>query len=457
MSAHAINQAESDERLVLGDGAKPLVVFGAVAAVVGIVAAIALGYSRASGFQPFLFAYLTAYAFFLSIVLGATFFVLTQHLTRAGWSVGVRRIAEHLMGLMPWMALLTVPLLISVVTLRGDLYRWALPVNAQTTTPQMLEAAAKGEPDETASESAAGSASEETPQHRMLDSNTLQKRLYGIRWLNPWFFIARVIVYFAILMAIAGYYRNQSLRQDTTADSDITRRLQAAAGFCTVVFGLVLTGLAGDLLMSLDAHWYSTMWAVYYFAGCALVIFAVLILIVWMLQRAGYLRKTVNVEHYHDLGKYLFGFTFFWGYIAFGQYMLLWYASIPEEIQWFSRHGATTVSANVSIWSYLLVAILFGGLLIPYAGLLSRHPKRKIPILVFWALWVLVFRFADMLWIVMPEYPGKFSASMVLLTAAAVVGMGGLLLAIFIRGLLGQNLRPAADPRLAESLAFQNI
>ena len=449
MSAHATKEAESNERLVLGEGAKPLVVFGAVAAVVGIVAAIALGYSRSSGFQPFLFAYLAAYAFCLSIVLGATFFVLIQHLTRAGWSVGVRRIPEHIMGLMPWMALLAIPMVVSVVLQRGELYPWAQPLSA--ATPQAIAAAQKGEAEEAAETPSAQEA--ENAAHRRLDAITLQKR----GWLNPWFFVLRMVAYYAILLGIASFYKNQSLRQDTTADPNITRRLQACAGFCVVIFGLTLTGLAGDLFMSLDPHWFSTIWAVYYFAGCTLANFSTLIIIIWLLQRAGYLGNTVNIEHYHDLGKYLFGFTFFWGYIAFSQYMLLWYANIPEEIEWFNRHGATTVAANITGWSFVIVALLFGQLLIPFAGLLSRHVKRAPNILVLWALWVLSFHLLDTIWIVMPEYPGRFSGSTVLLLAAAVIGMAGLLMALLVRGLLGQNLRPAADPRLAESLAFQNI
>jgi hypothetical protein len=449
VSGHATKQVGSNERLVLGEGAKPLVVLGAVAAVVGIVAAIALGYSKASGFEPFLYAYLAAYAFCFSIVLGATFFVLIQHLTRAGWSVGVRRVAEHVMGLMPWMALLAIPMVLSVMIQKGELYPWAQPLSA--ASPQAIAAAQKGEAEEPAETPSAHEA--EAGGHRALDAVTLQKR----GWLNPWFFTARMIVYYAILLGIASFYKNQSLRQDTTADPNITRKLQACAGFCVVIFGLTLTGLAGDLFMSLDPHWYSTMWGVYYFAGCTLGNFSTLILVVWLLQRAGYLRNTINVEHYHDLGKYLFGFTFFWGYIAFSQYMLLWYANIPEEIEWFNRHGATTVAANITGWSYVILALLFGQLLIPFAGLLSRYAKRRPNLLAFWALWVLSFHLLDSIWIVMPEYPGTFSVSMIVLTIAAVVGMAGLLTMLFVRGLLGQNLRPAADPRLGESLAFQNI
>ncbi len=144
-----------------------------------------------------------------------------------------------------------------------------------------------------------------------------------------------------------------------------------------VLLGLTVTGAAFDMFMSLDPHWYSTMFGVYFFAGSAVSFFGVIILIAFLLQRGGFLARSIDTEHYHDLGKFLFGFVFFWGYIAFSQYMLLWYANIPEETEWFARHGATTVKNvitgdapfhyAVSGWSAVVLAILFGQLLIPFA------------------------------------------------------------------------------------------
>ena len=453
MAEHAKTKLAPDERLTLGAGARPLFVFGLGAGAVGILVLIVFAF--AVGSRPALFAYLTAVAFFLSIALGSLFFVMMQHLTAAGWSVVVRRIAEAYTTWIPWLGLACVPLLISVLLQNGNLYRWALPMSA--ASPEAIAAAHKGEPeaeepshpDVTTPTKDAGA----SEQWGKLDSNTIQKRA----WLNPWFFAIRIAAYFAIWIAMASWYRKLSAQQDQSGDPNLTRKMQKWAGFHMVVFGLTLTGAAGDLLMSLDPHWYSTMWAVYYFAGSALVIFAVLIITVYLLQRAGYLRQSITVEHYHDLGKFLFGFTFFWGYIAFGQYMLLWYANIPEEIAWFSRHGATTVRENITGWSYVMVAILFGQLLIPYAGLLSRHVKRAVPVLVFWAVWQLAFHLLDIYWIVMPEYPGKFNAGTIIASIAALAGLGGFLLAVLARTLAGQSLLPVADPRLGQSLAFENF
>jgi hypothetical protein len=452
---------------MLGDEARPLITIGRNLGVIGIVGAAALGIS--GYFQGFLYAYTAAYAFFLSIVLGAMFFVLTQHLTAAGWSVGVRRIAEALMQLIPVMAVLAIPLVVTVVFQSDKLYPWAGPI---TLDQGIVDAVSKGHM-EKANDLFEASHSKpppvkptdvevkggevQTAPPRGIDPNVLQKRITGIYWLNPFFWVFRIIVYFAIWSYIAKWYYNQSLRQDTTGDADITRAMQKWAGFWTVMLGLTLTGAAGDLLMSLDPHWFSTMWGVYYFAGSALAIFATLIIIVAILQAAGYLRNSITIEHYHDLGKYLFGFTFFWGYIAFSQYMLLWYANIPDEVTWFNRHGATTDPKHLTGWSIVILLILFGQLLIPFAGLLSRHVKRATVALVFWAVWQLAFHLLDTYWIVMPEYPGKYGVLTFAASVCAYVGIGGVLLAVLVRGLVGQNLRPVADPRLPESLAFHNI
>ena len=464
MAGHETTTTAGDERLVLGDEARPLITIGRNLGVIGIVGAAALGVS--GYFQGFLYAYTAAYCFFLSIVLGAMFFVLTQHLTAAGWSVGVRRIAEALMQLMPAMAVLAIPMVLTVVFQSDKLYPWAGKITlddkivAAVKANRMEEAnklfAASRAGAEGAKHEGAEAGGAEAAPFRGLDPVTLQKRITGIYWLNPAFWVLRIIVYFAIWIFIARWYSDQSLRQDTTGNADLTRRMQKWSGFWTVVLGLTLTGAAGDLFMSLDPHWFSTMWGVYYFAGSALAIFSTLIIIVALLQAFGYLRKTVTIEHYHDLGKYLFGFTFFWGYIAFSQYMLLWYANIPEEIEWFNRHGATTVHANISMWSWVILAILFGQLLIPFGGLMSRHVKRVTVVLVFWAVWQLFFNLIDMYWIVMPEYPGKYNLLIFAASICAFVGIGGVLLAVLIRGLVNQNLRPVADPRLIESLAFHN-
>ena len=196
------------------------------------------------------------------------------------------------------------------------------------------------------------------------------------------------------------------------------------------------------------------MFGVYYFSGAIMAAFAAVIIVLHLVQQAGYLRGSVSVEHYHDLGKFLFGFVFFWGYIAFSQYMLLWYSSIPEEVEWLARRGATTVREDISGWTVVSLAILLGQLLIPFAGLLSRHIKRNVTALVFWAGWVLVFHYIDVYWLIMPEQ-GAFRPALIDMTC--LLAVGGAWTAVLVRLMAGQSLRPLADPRVVESLTFQNV
>ena len=455
MAAHATNQGASNERLVLGANARSVSVGAAVVAVAGLVVALILGWMSDTSLRRFFFAYLTAFAFCLSIVLGSLIIVLLNHLAAAGWNVSVRRINESIAALMPAVAVLAIPIVATVIVQRGTIYPWALPLSA--ASPETIHAAAMGETVEEA-EGGENAASAPKAAGLHLDSVTVQKR----RWMNPWFWTLRVVLYFAIWSWISVWYRNQSLLQDKTADPNLTRKMQKMAGICVVIVGLTLTGAAGDFLMSLDPHWFSTIFGVYYFAGSFLSAWATLIVSVYLFQRAGYLRRSIGIEHYHDLGKYLFGFTFFYGYIAFSQYMLLWYANIPEEVEWYSRHGATTVPQNMTGWTCVILGVLFGQILIPFAGLMSRHVKRRIGVLVCWAVWVLAFHFLDIFWMVMPEYARAgygvtFHPWTIVIDIAATLGLGGVLVAVFIRSLADHSLRPTADPRLAESLAFQNI
>ncbi len=460
MATHAPSKTPSDERLQLGDRAKPLTTIAMVAGVVGLVLTIIIGSMQGDHFRRFYFSYLTSFMYFLSLGLGALFFVLIQFLARVGWSVSVRRIAEVMASILPVLGLLSLPIFVSVVTLKGDLFPWALPMSAAVHEEGHAEAKKGAEAPAVDHVKKAEAAKE----GRTLDEETLVKRAY----LNPTFFVIRLIFYFVIWSVISVFYLKQSGLQDSTRDIGITAKLQAYSAPSLILLGLTLTGAAFDLIMSLDPHWYSTMFGVYYFAGSAVSFFAVLILFTFLLQRAGFLKRSIDIEHYHDMGKFLFAFTFFWGYIAFSQYMLLWYANIPEEIEWFARHGATTVkdvvTGNVPLhyavsgWSAVIVALLFGQLLIPFGGLLSRHVKRKTGVLVFWAVWILVLHFVDMYWLIMPQYAEgdtKFSVS--LMDFTALIGIGGVFVFAWLRTASKYSLRPLADPRLSEALAFENF
>jgi len=455
-----------------------------IAAGAGLVLALILGFIPGDEFKRFFYSYLAAWGFFLAISLGAIFFVLTQHVSRAGWSVNVRRVAEMLAALMPALSILSLPIFVAVLMHRGDLYRWALPMSAaepaETRTAEhpsavkdeKHELAASKEQEELAS--TAGNQQidpvknwkvdeefrheqDPGPGKRHIDEIMLKKRV----WLNPWFFCLRLVIYLGLWSWISVYYLKQSTLQDADGDYRHTSQMQKYSGVSLVFYGLTLTLAAWDLFMSLDAHWFSTMFGVYYFAGGVVSFFAALILIISLLQRAGFLKEAVTIEHYHDMGKYLFAFTFFWGYVSFAQYMLIWYSSIPEEVTWWARRGAKTggnVPSNGQNWIPWAVMVLFCCLLIPFAGLLSRHVKRNTKSIVFWAVWQLMFQFTNVVWIVLPELRELSFPWMALIhTIVAAVGIGGVLVLAWLKLAGRSKLRPVNDPRVFESAAFVNM
>jgi hypothetical protein len=377
---------------------------------------------------------------------------------------------------------LSAPIVVSVVLQNGALYPWARPASAYqnlahhpTTAPatqpghkgdarvaspgDQVHGTAHGAPLATHDPAHGGKTLTQAdlyhdPHHKGLDELTKAKRSF----LNVPFFLARLAAYFAIWGGIGFWYWRQSTRQDETGDLKHSVRMKARAAPAIILSFLALTFGGIDLLMTLDPHWYSTMFGVYYLAGSMVGAFATMIVVLMLLQRGDFLRRSVSTEHYHDLGKFLFAFVFFWGYIAFSQYMLLWYANLPETIGWLARRGATTVNSLRTGWSIVVVVLLFVHLLIPFAGLMSRHAKRNRKVLAFWAIWMLVAHYLDLYWIIMPEYNSPTErVRFGLIDLATLIGVGGVMVAAFVRILARHPLRPARDPRLSEALAFENL
>jgi hypothetical protein len=165
------------------------------------------------------------------------------------------------------------------------------------------------------------------------------------------------------------------------------------------------------------------------------------------------LKKSVTTEHFHDLGKMIFAFTVFWAYVAFSQFMLIWYANIPEETGWYKERF---VGGWFGGWGLLSATLLFGHFVIPFFGLVSRHIKRRRPTLAFWAIWQLVMIYLDMYWLVMPNTRAE-APPFSLIDVACAAGVMGVFIAGIAMRAKNLNLMPTNDPRLPKSLAFQNI
>jgi hypothetical protein len=359
--------------------------------------------------EQFFFSYLVAYMFTLSIALGAMFFVLVQHLTRAGWSVVVRRVAENMMGTMPWLAVLFLPVVLGYHTLY---HHW---VDAQIT-----------------------------PGQPGYDAVLAGKSGY----LNVPFFFGRAIAYFVIWVFIATWFRRKSIEQDRTGDPALTLKMARVAAPCMFLFALSLTFAAIDWMMTLFPHWFSTIYGVCYFAGSFMAAMGVMALIFMALRRQGHLRDVVNTEHYHDMGKLLFAFMVFWTYVTFSQYMLIYYANLPEETVYFQAR-------NHGDWPTIGRALIIGHFLLPFVYLMSRHMKRNRLTLALGAVFMLVMHWIDLYWQVMPALHHE-GVHLTWLDAATIVGLPCVFLSLVIAGMRRVPLIPERDPRLRESLAFIN-
>jgi hypothetical protein len=376
-------------------------VIGAICALLGIVGCVILGIANP---KQFFFSWLVSFLFFLSLALGALFFVLIQYAAQGGWGIVLRRIGETTFATVPVIAALFLPVLLGL----HDLYEWS---HAEAVANDAL-----------------------------------------LRWKAPYlnvpFFLIRAALYFGIWSFIAILYYRGSRGQDVTGDPGVSARLRRFAGPSIIVLALTQTFASVDWIMSLTPHWYSTMFGVYFFAGSFVGFIALLSLVAVAMRGAGLLDTVISAEHLQDIGKLLFAFTVFWAYIAFSQFFLIWYGNLPEETIWYKAR----LEGSWTIVTILLMAGHFG---IPFFYLMGRAVKRRGLTLAIGGSWMLGMHFVDLYWQVMPTlHPEGFSPS--LLDVAAFLVVGGCF-ATAASWLMGrQALVPLRDPRLAESLAFEN-
>lgn len=404
MTGHAHTADLSRDKTRLETLATGILRGGFTASFVGILLAVFLALSP-GGERRFFFSYLHNFVFFLSLVLGGLFFVLIQHLTRATWSVAVRRIAEGIAANAWLAALLFLPVLLGL----GELYLWL------------------------------------DPQAVAHDPLLQGKEPF----LNRTFFMVRCALYFGVWIALGRYYLSRSTTQDRTGDPAITVRMQKWSAGGMVLFALTLTFAAFDFVMSLDPHWYSTIFGVYFFAGSAVGGLSLIVVTAYVLQGQGRLIHVIGRRHYYDLGTLLFAFTVFWTYIAFSQYMLIWYSNISEETAWY-------LPRRTGSWSAVGMMLVFGHFLIPFFFLMSRWVKRRRGLVTLAAVWMLAMHWLDLYWLIMPELsPAGIRPH--LLDFACLLGIGGLFMAGIALNLRSHSLVPEKDPRLAGSLAAEAL
>ncbi len=374
--------------------------------VLGLIALVALVLSAVGAFvnpHQLSYSWLFAFAFFFTLCAGCFFWTIVHHATDAEWSVVVRRQLENLAALLVVLVLLFVPILL----LRHHLYPWMdIP-----------------------------------PGHEpALDS----KRAY----LNWGFFLGRAVLFLGFFAAAALALRRFSVRQDKDGNPRFTIWMRKAAFISLPMFALCLTFGAFDWLMSLNYTWFSTMFGVYIFAGAAGSSMSLLVLVITALRQAGYLKAVVTIEHYHIMGKWMFAFCVFWAYIGFGQYMLIWYANMPEETEFF-------ITRNTESWWALSMLLVIGRFFITFGILLLRSIKKEPHRLCIVAGWIVCMQMLDMYIIVLPALHGT-GVHVSIWDVVSLIAIGATLGFAYLRVVAMTSLFPVRDPRLIESLKLVN-
>lgn len=345
--------------------------------------------------------YLTAFFFFSCLALGGMFFIVINHMAKAGWSVTVRRFAEAMTAGMP---IILVGGLILMAGVR-HLYPWSDP-DLIARSPMVAAKTA---------------------------------------YLNVPFMILRMVIFsvgaFLFARAIVGH----SLKQDRDGSEQHTlKNVGLSVAYC-LFFAIFFSLFTVDTLMSLLPTWYSTIFGIYGFAGMFQSSMAFLILLLLYVRRNGFITGYVTIEHVHDVAKYMKSFTIFWAYIAFSQFMLIWYANIPEETEFYlmrSQNG----------WTQVSLLLLVGRFVIPFLALLPRSWKRNEMHITLVSIWVLIMQFVDIYWLVYPNFNDNHLAFGLfeILPMAAFAGIFLLLVGRFLRN---NSMVPLKDPRLNEALS----
>jgi len=348
--------------------------------------------------EQFFFSWLLAVSLVVTPSIGCLALLMIHHLTGGAWGTVARRVWEAGAGLLPLLFLFALPLLLGL----DVLYEWARPEAAN-------------------------------------DPLLVHKSAY----LNESGFAWRMVVYFVIWSGLAFWLRRLSHRQDQAPDPNLSKRMAAISAPGLVIWALVTTFAYMDWLMSLEAHWFSTIYGVYFFGGSGLAALAVTILVSVRLRRDEPMTGALAPRHFHDWGKLLFAFVLLWTYFGVSQFLIIWAANLPEEIVWYlhrTRHG----------WGYVGVALAIFHFAVPFALLLSRDLKKNAGRLAWVAGFLLVMRWLDHLWQIAPvAHPDQFVIHW--LDVAAPAALVGLWLAGFCFLLRRHPILPANDPYLEEA------
>ena len=376
--------APLQQKLLIAGGA------GAAVSIIGLIT------NPAQFFQ----SYLTAYMFVLGATLGCLALGMIHQLSGGAWGIVTRRLIGASSRVLPILTVLFIPIVLG----SHHLYEW--------THTEVVEE----------------------------DEILRQKALY----LNLTFFVARAVLYFAVWNALVFFLNRWSLEQDRSPDPRIARRMQVLSGGGLLAYALTITFASFDWLMSLDPHWYSTIYGVLVMGGQGLTALAFLIAVLVWLSRRPPLDAVVAPVHFHDLGNLMLAFVMLWAYFSFSQYLIIYSGNLPEEITWCTRRLGTG-------WRFVGLALVLFHFAVPFLLLLSRKVKRAPELLIKVALGILVARLIDLFWLIAPTFH-EDRLAVHWLDIVMVLALGALWLGCFVWQLRGRAILPLHDPQFEQAL-----
>ena len=369
--------------------------------IVGVIGAVLCAIGFFVSPEYFFRSWLVGWVYWMGVTLGCFAIFMLHQLTRGAWGLVVRRVMEAASRTLPWLLLLALPILLGM----KSLYIWARP--EVVAADELLQAK---EP-----------------------------------YLNVPFFLVRLAIYFAIWGGFAFVLNRMSLKQDTSDDPGLTRRMQLTAAFGLAAYCLAVTFASVDWLMSLDPHWFSTIYGVYLMGSQGLAALAFIITFALFLSRREPMAGVIQPRHFHDWGKLFLAFVMLWAYFSFSQFLIIWSGNLPEEIEWYLHrlHGG---------WGLVALLLVVFHFALPFVLLLSRDFKRSGRLLAGVAVLMLVMRWVDLLWQVEPSFE-EHHVVHYWLYLAAPAAIGGFWLFLFVRELKKRPILPVNDPYLPEAIA----
>lgn len=388
----------------LGRVQKQGFLWGAIGAILFIVFGLIGGARHGfEGWQALFRSYLFAYVYWFCIPMGSMAILMLHHLTSGRWGYPLRRIFEAGSRTIYLMIVLFIPIAIGV----PKLYSWARP--AEVAADPILQAK---------------------------------------RWfLNVPGFYVRVIIYFAILALIVTLLNKWSRAQDETADLKYKGRMGALSGPGIILWGLICSAASVDWVMSLEPHWFSTIYGMLFIMVEVLAAMSFAVFVLRMLADQEPIKDAVDAPRFNDLGNLMLTFLMLWAYLSFDQLLIVWAGNLKDEIPWYTQRAFGS-------WAVVGVILIIFHFFVPFFLLLQRNIKKRLRRLSWVAFLLIALTLIDVYWIVVPSYE-PHGPRVHLLDIFAIVGIGGIWLGAFIAQLKRLPLLPLHDPRFEGALLEQ--